>query len=47
MKLSDERAKHIHTVISERMNTMEETFADGIRVLRFPLGDRATVNKAS
>lgn len=47
MKLSDERAKHIHTVISERMSMMKETFANGIRVLRFPLGTRESRDTAA
>ncbi len=47
IKLSDERANHIHAMISERMNTMNETFSDGIRVLRFRPGGGVAANKAS
>jgi len=40
IKLSDQRADHIHAAISEKMNSMKETFMDGIRIVRFPPNDR-------
>lgn len=44
MKLSDERAKHVHAVITDRMNAMSENFADGLRVLRILPGSDGAVN---
>lgn len=47
MKLSDERAKHIHALISARMSTMTEAFVDGLRVLRLHAGNDVADNQAS
>lgn len=47
MKLSDERAKHIYAMIADRMQTMSESFADGLRVLRLCPSAGGAANKAS
>lgn len=47
MKLSDERAKHIHAVIADRMRTMSESVADGLRVFRTRPGSGGASSNAS
>jgi hypothetical protein len=34
MKLSDERAKHVYAVVTDRIQAMDQGFVDGLRVLR-------------